>query len=230
MPKYKIMFAKTGMSRFISHLDLSRLFERAFRRAGLPMAFSKGFNPHPKMSIAAPLAVGIAGERELLEIELTEEINSGEIARRLNEKLPEGVKVLAVQRAGEQKKSLMALVERAAYRIECTAAESVDQQEIDQVIGSLLNCSSIIVQRKVKNKIKETDIRPGIWALEGRVDNGNIIIEAELSTGNKGTVRPEELIKELEKAGLPINCACCRIYRTGLYGDGGEGIKELWQA
>ena len=69
MSKYAIVFSKTGYIRYTSHLDLLRLFKRAFRRAGIPVAYSHGFNPHPKMSFAQPLSLGYAAEEELLEFE-----------------------------------------------------------------------------------------------------------------------------------------------------------------
>lgn len=225
--KYKIMFAKTGMSRFTSHLDLSKLFERALRRADIPIAFSQGFNPHPKMSVAVPLAVGVAGERELLEVELKEEMEPQEITRRLNEKLPAGVKVLNVKKTEKQKKSLMAMVQQADYRLECMVTEDLEQSEVEQVVSDLLKCSSIVVQRKTKGKVKESDIRSGIHFLEGKVDSGVVTFNARLNTGSGGNVRPEEILIQLKEAGLPIDCTCCRIYRGDLYGDEST-TDSLW--
>ncbi|MBO8137268.1 MAG: DUF2344 domain-containing protein [Desulfotomaculum sp.] len=226
MPKYKIMFSKTGMARFISHLDLLRIFERAFRRADLPMAFSQGFNPHPKMSIAAPLAVGIEGKQELLEIELTGKMEENEITRRLNSSLPAGVEVLGVKQA-QGTKPLMAMVKRAVYSFECMPGKEIKQQQVEQAVSSLLNEDYIIVKRSVKGRVKEVDIRPGILSLEGKLTNGEIIIKAEVKSGSEGNVRPEEIKAELEKAGIPLG-AGCKIYRLGLYGDEKGKRIDLW--
>lgn len=228
MPKYRMMFSKKGTAKFISHLDLNRSFERTCRRAGLPIAYSQGFNPHPKINFAIPLSVGVSGEREFIDIELTEELEPTEILKRLNEKLPQGIKVLEVRQIVEKQKPLMSRVTRATYRIECAAEENIDQQKVDGVINELLSSSSIIIQRKVKKKLKSVDIRPGIMALQGQAVGNNIILQAELSTGSNGNVRPEELLNELQKAGLPINRAYCDIHRTGVYGDSENGREELW--
>ncbi len=87
----KFYFCKEKLMRFISHLDLMRLFTRAARRAGLPLFISCGFNPHPKIRIKRALKLGIEGDKEEAEIVLTEEISDEDFCRRLNEQLPEGV-------------------------------------------------------------------------------------------------------------------------------------------
>ena len=97
MAVYRMMYAKVGPARFISHLDLLRTFGRAARRAGLPLAFTQGFNPHPKITFAAPLAVGIAGEAEFADLELTRKIPAPVVARALTGALPEGLSVLEVR-------------------------------------------------------------------------------------------------------------------------------------
>ncbi len=228
MPKYKMMISVLDAARFLSHLDLVRLFERACRRAKLPMAYSQGFNPHPKISFASPLAVGVAGEREFLEIELTEKLDDRDIITRLNENLIGGIKILAVRQIDNNAKPLMSQISRAAYRMECPTASAVGPDEIEKIIDRLLQQPEILVQRNVKGKVKTSDIRPGILALKAAMNEDGLQIQAELRTGSQGNVRPEEILKELEKAGLPIDCACCRIFRTGLYGEDGNGRKELW--
>ncbi len=228
MPRYKIMFSVLGSARFLSHLDLLRLFERACRRAGLPMAYSQGFNPHPKISIASPLAVSIAGEREFLEIELTEELNLEDIIKNLNKNLVGGIKVLAVQKIADREKPLMSQISRATYLLQCDTTDDVEQADVDKVINKLLQRSEITIERNVKGRVKTVNIRPGILALNGTVKKRGIEIEAELRAGSQGSVRLDELLQELKKAGLAIDCASCRIYRTGLYGEEGNQRKELW--
>jgi radical SAM-linked protein len=109
------MYAKEGPAKYISHLDLIRAFERAARRAGLPVAFTQGFNPHPKLSFAAPLAVGTAGEAEFADLELTENIPAGVVAKSLSEAMPEGLRLIEARMVAESAPALMAMVDRAAY-------------------------------------------------------------------------------------------------------------------
>ncbi|WP_169738545.1 TIGR03936 family radical SAM-associated protein [Desulfofalx alkaliphila] len=222
------MFAKAGISRYISHLDLTRVFERAARRAEMPMAYSQGFNPHPKISFAVPLALGVIGEKEFVDMELTVELPPEHIAEQLNKNLPMGIKVVEVRQVGEKEKPLMARVKQASYRMECPLAEEIDTPGVERVVDEILGQRALKVERKVKGKLKTADIRPGIINLKGYVQKGEIVIETELATGSGGNVRPEELLKELKKAGLPIEYALCRIYRTGLHGSSGDAREELW--
>ena len=100
----RIVFEKKGRAVWISHLDLMRLFQRVFKRAGLPLTHTQGFNPRPSVSIALPLSVGVESSCELLDFELDgEDIPCDEIRQRLNETLVEGVKVLAVCKKGTKR-------------------------------------------------------------------------------------------------------------------------------
>ena len=104
----RILFEKKGNAVWISHLDLMRLFQRAFKRAGLPLTHTQGFNPRPSVSIALPLSVGVESSCELLDFELNgdDEIPCEDIRQRLNENLIEGIKVLAVCKKGRKLKEL----------------------------------------------------------------------------------------------------------------------------
>ena len=99
----RLLFEKKGNAIWISHLDLMRVFQRSFKRAGLPLTHTQGFNPRPSVSIALPLSVGIESSCELLDFDLDgEPIPEEEIKRRLNEKLVEGVRVLDVYTGGQK--------------------------------------------------------------------------------------------------------------------------------
>ncbi|MEG6614873.1 TIGR03936 family radical SAM-associated protein [Peptococcaceae bacterium 1198_IL3148] len=229
MAKYRIMFSKTGAAKYVAHLDLNRIFERSCRRAELPLAFSQGFNPHPKISFAVPLAVGVSGEKEFMDIELTEDLKTEDILNRLNDSLPSGIKVLDVRRVDEsiKEKPLMARVNSADYRIECEVEAAIDQQQVDKAVTALLSSESLPIERVTKGKTKVVDIRPGVLNLKGQVTDNIIVIETELRTGSNGNVKPEELLKQLQMVGLPIDDCYCNITRIGVYSEG-EANKELW--
>ncbi|HTY45819.1 MAG TPA: TIGR03936 family radical SAM-associated protein [Patescibacteria group bacterium] len=95
MYKVNFTFAKNGMMRFISHLDLMRAFTRALRRAGFPLKMTQGFNPHPKFSIKRALKLGIESDHEEATVTLTEPVDPKEFTRRLQEQLPEGIQIKA---------------------------------------------------------------------------------------------------------------------------------------
>lgn len=229
MPVYRMMYAKEGPARYISHLDLLRTFERAARRAGLPIAFTGGFNPHPKIAFAAPLAVGTAGEAEYADLELVREVPVSSLRRDLSRTLPEGLRLIEVRRIGERAPALMSMVRRATYRGEARLKSMVSQGVLDRAIEAFLARSEILVQRKKKageNRIY--DIRPGIFAMSGRLDNDIIIIEAELKTGSHDNIRFEEVMEAFStNSQLPIEGKYV-LYRTGLFSAEEKDKKTLW--
>lgn len=229
MPVYRMMYTKEGPARYISHLDLLRTFERAARRAGLPVAFTSGFNPHPKISFAAPLGVGTAGEKEFADLELAGEVPAASIQRYLSGTLPEGLRLLEVRKIKEQAPALMSMVERATYRGEARLERPVTKAALDRAIKAFLDQPEILVKRKNKaGDIKVYDIRPGIFAMSGRLDNDIIIIETELKTGSRDNIRFEEVVEAfLENSNMPIKGKFIP-YRTGLYTVLDKDMKALW--
>ncbi|MGI5942508.1 MAG: TIGR03936 family radical SAM-associated protein [Pelotomaculaceae bacterium] len=230
IPGYRMMYEKVGPARFISHLDLLRTFGRAARRAGLPLAFTQGFNPHPKITFAAPLAVGISGEAEFADLELTEKIPAPFVARALSDALPEGLRVLEVRQLKGAGPALMAMVRSASYRVEAKTCGPVTAGELKDALGSFLSRQEILVERK-NNEGKKVlyDLRPGIFVMSGRLDNDIIKIEAELKTGSSGNVRIEEVLEAfLKSSRLPVQGGYA-LFRNNLYTVAGKEKKMLWQ-
>ncbi|MCL6451880.1 MAG: TIGR03936 family radical SAM-associated protein [Acetobacteraceae bacterium] len=118
MPRVRIRFRKQGDARFISHLDLVRVMERAARRAGLPLRLSQGYNPRPKMAFASALALGTASDAEYLDLELVRPVPLEDVLGRLREQLPSGLRPSAAAWVPEQAPALMALVNAAEYEVE----------------------------------------------------------------------------------------------------------------
>lgn len=229
MPRYRVKFSKDGPARYSSHLDMVRFFDRSTRRAGLPVAFSEGFNPHPKFSFAAPLPVGIAGLEEYMDIELTKTLSLDEVLKRLDPNMPEGYKILDIRELPERGSALMALVARAAYRATANLPAGYSEAELNTVINNLLNTTEIIVTREVKGKRKEVDIRSGIFRLAGGVEEHILEINMELLIGSTGNVRPDEVLLKLNQGGVPVAPEDYRIRRTALYADGDTGPLSLWE-
>ena len=111
----RIRFAKYGVMRFVGHLDMMRFFQKAIRRAGLPIAYSGGFHPHQIMSFALPLGIGVTSEGEYMDIELTEKVVPENAIQRLNGQMADGVKVLSFVYLPDKSKKAMAAVEAASY-------------------------------------------------------------------------------------------------------------------
>ena len=144
----RALFEKTGMAAYISHLDLMRLFQRSFKRAGLPLTHTKGFNPRPSVSIALPMSLGVESLCELLDFDLeTESFTCEEIQERLNSTLTEGVRILDVYEDGAKIKHLAYL--SCELTLEYNAG--VPENTIER-IQELFALPEIIVEKKGKNE------------------------------------------------------------------------------
>ena len=158
----RILFEKTGTAVWMSHLDLMRVFQRAFKRAGLPLTHTKGFNPRPSVSIALPLSVGVESHCELLDFDLEgEQLSPEKIKTRLNTALVPGVRVLECYTGGRKLRDLSLL--RVNVTLEYDAGVPVGAES---AIRSLFARESLMVEKKSKNGIIDQDIRPMIRSLE----------------------------------------------------------------
>lgn len=229
MPRYRLMFAKEGSAKYISHLDLIRAFERAARRAGLPIAFTQGFNPHPKLSFAAPLAVGTSGEAEFADMELTGDMPAGDVAKSLARVLPEGLRLIEARLVAESAPALMAIVDRAVYIARAVLECPLKEEVLEKAVADFLAKPELLVERRGKTGEKRKyDIKPGIFAMSARINNDIIELRAELKSGSSGNVRFEELVAAfIEDSGLMAreNFSMCR---DALFTAGKSTREMLW--
>lgn len=225
MPRYRVEFSKEGPARFLSHLDLVRTTERALRRADLPLAFSRGFHPHPLVQFAFPLPVGTAGEREYFDVELEKNISLKELFQRLRPAFPEGIRIKGVEPVPEGALSLEAEIKRAGYRAEVELAGALPAGELQEAIRRFLDLEVLEVQKSKKGRVKTENIRPGIYALRGTAEEGKLVLEMELRAGGEGFVRPEEVVSLFfEKAEIPVHRDTLELTRTALIFRG-EGTR-----
>lgn len=211
-------YAKEEEAKFIAHLDLAKVFERAMRRAGIAMAYSEGFNPHPKISFGSALAVGVEGEREYLDVEVLSDLELSEILGRLQEQLPKGIRILEGKVIDPHAKALMAVLNDAAYRIRVPMALPITQDRLDEAVLSWLGRESVDYVRHNKKKFTEKNIRPWVRELQGKIQGDEVVFKLEVEIGNAGTVRPEEVVGSLrELENLPLDLENLTIKRTGIY-------------
>lgn len=223
MSRVRIAFRQEGAARYVSHLDVMRAFERAARRAGLPLAYSQGFNPKPKMTFAAPLAVGMIGCREYLDLELETDMEPELVLARLQQSLPGGlVPVRAEMVAGGP--ALMSLVHRARYTAHGDRVNGLTDDGLRVRLERFLARPDITVERRTGKGVRRKNIRPGIYSLSARLDEERLSFFMELKAGSAGNVRPDELLMALA-ADLPLVPASFVIRRTALlFRDG----RLLW--
>lgn len=209
----RALFEKTGNAVYISHLDLMRLFQRAFKRAGLPLTHTKGFNPRPSVSIALPLSLGVESQCELLDFDLEEKtVSNEEIVQRLNASLVEGVKVLRVYEDVTKLKHLALL--DCVVVLEYDAGVPFDAQ---QRIAELFAQPELIVEKKGKNGPAEQNIIPMIRRLEIHQKNEQELELQALVCCQNPTLNPMLLHGAIEKY-LPdlapdfVRCRRIEIY------------------
>lgn len=167
----RLLFEKTGNAKWISHLDLMRVFQRAFKRAGLHLTHTQGFNPRPSVSIALPLSVGVESFCELLDFDLTEDtVSNDEIKNRLNRALISGVRVLEVYDCGRKIKDIAFLQCELGLEYDCGISE-----ESVMMIRELLNRQELVVPRKTKNGVQDQDIIPMIRSFEINREDGQMV-------------------------------------------------------
>jgi radical SAM-linked protein len=195
--KLRLRFKKEGLARFISHLDLMRTFERAFRRAELPIAFSQGFNPRPKMTFASALSVGISSSSEYLDVEFSEDVSASDVALKLNPALPEGIKVTDVKMADEA--ISLSMLNGAKYVVRL-ALNEVDLEELKKSTKGLLEQKEIIIEKRTKSGKKLVNIAPFIYSLGlSNCDGSAADIVMSVAIGQQGSVAPTMVINELER-------------------------------
>ena len=202
----RALFEKTGNAVWISHLDLMRLFQRAFKRAGLPLTHTQGYNPRPSVSIALPLSVGVQSSCELLDFDLDGmDISCDEICRRLNDALVEGVRVRQVYADGQKIKHLALLRSRLTLEYD----DGVPAGAADAV-SALLSRSSLTVEKKSKSGIVEHDIIPMLRRFDVAQGDREVTIEV-LACCQNPTLNPMQIVAAVEKylPELKPNYALC---------------------
>jgi radical SAM-linked protein len=192
----RIKFVRGEEVKFISHLDLMKVFERASRRANIPIAFSQGFNPHAHLIFGLPLSVGVTSQSEYADIELTEVLEPESFVNKLNNELPKGLIVLDAK-ARQSKNNIMASIGAAAYEILISAPKEIEIKDFQDRIKEFLNEPEIVVKKESKKGIKELDIKPMIERLEIRNMNDdssesevNVFLQNYIKAQSEATLLP----------------------------------------
>ena len=197
----RVRYAKRGRLRFASHRDFSRAFERAVARAGIPVAYSSGFHPHPRISYAGAAPTGAASQAEYLEIALAAEVDGDQVRSLLHRALPEGLDVLQVVPATGE--SLPDRLEASRWR---TTLPGVAVGELREAVAGFEAATKVQVERMTKKGLRRFDVRAAVLGLETSCGSGTMgrcaILEMVLRHGNP-SVRPDDVLAGLRsQAGL----------------------------
>jgi radical SAM-linked protein len=215
--KYWITFEKDEAARWLGHLDILRAFERAIRRAELPIAFSTGFNPREKITFVSALGVGMTGANEPAILELTKPMDPCELIERLNNTLPPGIRLREAEVIpDEQSRDLLHQYDRAEIQVVCTCEPGTSLPVAQAAVDSLLSQPHLEIERERDGKVKRVDVRPFLYNLRAtEVCENRLMLTMILSLGAEGSVRPAEIVSLLahDLPGLRVR----RIHRTRFF-------------
>lgn len=220
MLKVRIKFRKYGAMKFIGHLDMMRYFQKAMRRAGIPIAFSGGYSPHMIMSFANPLGVGLTSEGEYFDIELTRPMATKEAIEALNNAMVEGVEVTGFAELLEEQKTGMSIVAAADYLI--TFPDGDFTEDLKKRASEFLSQKEILIMKKTKRSEQEVDILPLIHKLEVRGDAMYMFVCAGSAKNLKPELVMEAFFAYALADGKSIRYACQRLDNYAEISEGSE--------
>lgn len=214
--KLRLKITKDKSIRFISHLEYVRTIERAIRRAKLPAAYSEGFNPHLKFSLASALGVGVVSYAEFCEIELAEPMTAEEAAEKMQKALPRGIRILAADVTATNAPALMAEAGGADYRVTLPY-----DKPVDEAVAAFNGAESIIYAKaapKAKTKVKEIDVKFFIPHITAQNSGGELMLTFSCRITPNGSMKAVDLINTLnQQYNLNLPAEKADIERLDLY-------------
>ena len=219
------VYHKAEDARFISHLDMLRALQRAFRRAKLPLRYSDGFNPHPELSFASALATGMTSDAEWFEVELTEEMAPEAFLSAVNPVLSRGLSVSDAREMPAGIKTLTSCTRAAEYRITISTDQEFQKDVLEETLRGLLS-GEIVVNKRTKSGIRPVDIRPQVLkaTVEG-IENDTMTLRVLGQMQADGGLRAElfagALLDRLDAQGI------VRIHRTAMFFDSDGSLPRI---
>ena len=233
--RLRVTFARGETTKYITHLDLMRFWERALRRAELPVAYSEGFSPHAQLAMAAPLPVGTTSDAELMDVFMAESVAPKTLIQSLIPQLPEGLSIVSAEEVGLALPALQADVRFAEYDVHVAATRcerAVETEgwtveagaDVASVVERFLAAESIPWEHKREDEMKSYDIRAQVEeiAIAARESDG-LRLRLRLKNDSSGSGRPEQVVLAL---GLP---SPIRIHRTKLILAGASPARDAWR-
>lgn len=214
MIRLRAVFSKKDRAKYISHLDLNRCMLRTFRRSGLPIWYTEGFNPHPYFSFALALSLGYESDCEILDFNLNEEVPFDEVRDRLNAVMPDGMKIISV---AEQKLKITAIT-NAEYSFSLISG---NPELLMNDINSLINQEQILIEKKTKKGIRTVDIKPDMKIVSCEVAGKSVDMVMRLPAGTQTNYNPSLFFEALKNVSdMPFETA--KIRRTGIFCENNE--------
>jgi radical SAM-linked protein len=196
MQRIRIRFSRGEELKFISHLDTMRLWQRALHRAGIPLVYTEGFSPHPRISLAAPLAVGVTSQSELMDVFCAKWVSPHSFSTAVSQQLPPGIAILQVHMVAPTMPSLQSQVSHAEYEVELEMEK--DQPTVKAALASLLSAKQLPWHHERDTGTRNYDLRAlidDLWLINWR--SGYCTIGMRLRCDSNGSGRPEQVAAAL---------------------------------
>ncbi|MCK8060677.1 MULTISPECIES: TIGR03936 family radical SAM-associated protein [unclassified Fusibacter] len=223
----RLVYTKTEYMKFLGHLDLMRFFYRSFRRLGVPLKYSEGFNPHPKLTFGGPLSVGVSSEYEVMEVELSSMIDVDDMILRFNTTAPDGMR-LKDYRIIDESRSLMSGLALMTYRVVLQKVEGIDSYALDERFNQ---AESILLRKKnKKGHWGDKDLKPFIAdVVKVKDDEVTETYQVSVHSTPSGAAKPQHIVEILLKDIEGFSVDDVDITRTGLFCETEKGYVPLVQ-
>jgi radical SAM-linked protein len=207
--RLRVVYSRGEEIKYISHLDTMRAWERILRRAKVPLAYTHGFNPQPRIALASPLPVGVTSDGEALDVFLDHQLSPQEFRQLVEPQLPAGLAIREAEDAPLHAPSLQSSVRFADYRVELTS--DLSRSEVEERVRRLLEASELMRERRREKGVRRYDLRPLIETIQVAAWNAEQALEMRLLNGPSGAGRPEEVV-----AALGLDAALRHTHRVRL--------------
>ena len=219
--RFRVWFRKGDRVRYISHLDVLRFWERAIRRADLPLAYSQGFTPHPKIGFASPLPLGFIGESEVMDVTLDERMSPEEFAERIRVETSDDLGVIRVKEVSATGPAPQAVLLMADYAVDLPGVDPAEAASV--VAGFLANDEFAWVDAR-KERNRTYDLRAAVATLTAEPWEGGTRLRMRLQADAEMTARPEQVV-----AALFPDAEVGDYRRTGLLLDEPSAARDAWR-
>jgi radical SAM-linked protein len=208
--RLRVTFCRGEEVRYITHLDLMRFWERALRRAAIPLAYSQGYSPSPRISLAAPLPVGVTSSGELMDVLLSRRVTPYDFIKAVSQQLPAGIAIQEVREVGLGLSSLQSQVRWSEYQVDVSTDRSAE--DVREALAKLLAAESLPWQHQRDKEVRRYDLRSlvhDLW-LEGLSD-GLCTLGMRLRTDSQASGRAEQVAAALGFSESPLRIHRCKV-------------------
>lgn len=199
MPKFRVKYTREGLLSFLSHLHIIRLWQRAFARAEISVQMTQGYSPRPKLAFGPPLSVGHTSETEYLDVDIDEAISARQLIDRINDTLPEGIRVVHARRARPRESAISASIKAFIYTITVPGrllGSTIDEAVLraETRLAHFMDKDELVIERPRKGRIQHIDLRRTATNIVVVRDNSNVSISITIDLTHGASPKPEEVL------------------------------------